>query len=257
MVMIESMKEKIDSRSDFMSYKKVLTIQDISCVGQCSLTVALPIISACGLETCVLPSAVLSTHTGGFTGYTFRDLTEDMPSIKEHWVKEGIHFDAIYSSPLKRANETAHILRGERELPIVVDERIKEIGFGVLEGADFLKIRGDKTSKFASFFEAPEQYEAPEGGESFETITERACDFMAEIVEKHKNDERIMIVAHGAINKAMMRFVRKNEIKDFWMGALQKNCGVTIVKCENGTYDVLEDNHMFYDEEAFKMKKHG
>ena len=63
-----------------MSYKKILTIQDISCVGQCSLTVALPIISACGIETCVLPSAVLSTHTAGFSGYTFRDLTEDMLS---------------------------------------------------------------------------------------------------------------------------------------------------------------------------------
>ena len=62
-----------------MNYKRVLTIQDISCVGQCSLTVALPIISACGVETSVLPSAVLSTHTMGFTGFTFRDLTDDMP----------------------------------------------------------------------------------------------------------------------------------------------------------------------------------
>ena len=83
-----------------MDYKKILTIQDISCVGQCSLTVALPIISACGIETCVLPSAVLSTHTAGFSGYTFRDLTEDIPAIKDHWVKEGIRFDAIYTGYL-------------------------------------------------------------------------------------------------------------------------------------------------------------
>ena len=83
-----------------MSYKKILTIQDISCVGQCSLTVALPILSACGLETCILPSAVLSTHTAGFTGYTFRDLTDDMPAIKDHWVKEGIKFSAIYTGYL-------------------------------------------------------------------------------------------------------------------------------------------------------------
>ena len=61
--------------------KRLLTIQDISCVGQCSLTVALPVISACGIETAVLPSSVLSTHTAGFSGYTFRDLTDDMPSI--------------------------------------------------------------------------------------------------------------------------------------------------------------------------------
>ena len=92
-----------------MSYKKILTIQDISCVGQCSLTVALPIISACGLETCVLPSAVLSTHTGGFTGYTFRDLTEDMPNIKEHWVKEGIQFEAIYTGYLGSTKQIQYV----------------------------------------------------------------------------------------------------------------------------------------------------
>ena len=92
-----------------MSFKKVLTIQDISCVGQCSLTVALPIISACGMETCVLPSAVLSTHTAGFTGYTFRDLTEDMPAIKDHWVKEGIQFDAIYTGYLGSTKQIDYV----------------------------------------------------------------------------------------------------------------------------------------------------
>ncbi len=76
---------------------RILTIQDISCVGQCSVTVALPIISACGVETSILPSSVLSTHTGGFTGYTFHDLTEDMPAIEAHWKKEGITFDAVYT----------------------------------------------------------------------------------------------------------------------------------------------------------------
>lgn len=83
-----------------MSYQKILTIQDISCVGQCSLTVALPILSACGLETAILPSAVLSTHTAGFTGFTFRDLTDDMPAIRDHWVKEGIRFAAVYTGYL-------------------------------------------------------------------------------------------------------------------------------------------------------------
>ncbi len=83
-----------------MTYKRLLTIQDISCVGQCSITVALPIISACGIECSVLPSSVLSTHTGGFSGYTFRDLSEDMPAIKNHWKKEGIYFDAIYTGYL-------------------------------------------------------------------------------------------------------------------------------------------------------------
>ena len=90
-----------------MSYPKILTIQDISCVGQCSLTVALPILSACGIETAILPSAVLSTHTAGFTGFTVRDLTEDMPGIKAHWLKEGIAFDAIYTGYLGSTEQIA------------------------------------------------------------------------------------------------------------------------------------------------------
>ncbi len=83
-----------------MDYKRILTVQDISCFGQCSLTVALPILSACGVETVIIPSAVLSTHTGGFTGFTFRDLSDDIPSISAHWEKEGIDFDAIYTGYL-------------------------------------------------------------------------------------------------------------------------------------------------------------
>lgn len=92
-----------------MDYKRLLTIQDISCVGQCSLTVALPIISACGIETAVLPSAVLSTHTAGFSGYTFRDLTDDMPKIKEHWEKENIKFDAIYTGYLGSTKQIDYV----------------------------------------------------------------------------------------------------------------------------------------------------
>ncbi|MDD7592825.1 MAG: pyridoxamine kinase [Peptoniphilaceae bacterium] len=79
---------------------RILTMQDLSCVGQCSLTVALPILSACGVEASVLPSAVLSTHTGGFTGFTFRDLTEDIPGILDHWVSESLDFAALYTGYL-------------------------------------------------------------------------------------------------------------------------------------------------------------
>ena len=78
-----------------MEQKKVVTIQDISCFGKCSLTVALPIISAMGLSCAVIPTAVLSTHTGGFTGFTFHSLTDDIPKIADHWEREGIAFDGI------------------------------------------------------------------------------------------------------------------------------------------------------------------
>lgn len=79
--------------------KKVLSIQDISCLGKCSLTVALPIISAMGVETAIVPTAVLSTHTM-FHNFTFKDLTKDMNGIKNHWIAEGFAFDAIYTGYL-------------------------------------------------------------------------------------------------------------------------------------------------------------
>ena len=93
-----------------MDYKRILTIQDISCVGQCSMTVALPILSACGIETAILPSAVLSTHTAGFAGFTVRDLADDMPSINEHWVKEKIKFDAVYTGYLGSKQQIDYVL---------------------------------------------------------------------------------------------------------------------------------------------------
>lgn len=79
--------------------KRIISIQDISCIGKCSLTVALPIISAAGVETAIVPTAVLSTHTQ-FKDFTFCDLTKEMNGIKSHWKKEGFSFDAIMSGYL-------------------------------------------------------------------------------------------------------------------------------------------------------------
>lgn len=77
--------------------KKVLAVNDISCVGRCSLTVALPIISAAGIECSILPTAILSTHTGGFTGYTFTDFTSELMKVANHWKSLNLHFDSIYT----------------------------------------------------------------------------------------------------------------------------------------------------------------
>ncbi len=80
--------------------KRIVTIQDISCFGKCSLTVALPIISACGVEACPIPTAVLSTHTGGFKGFTIHDLTREITPIAEHWKTLDMNFDGIYTGYL-------------------------------------------------------------------------------------------------------------------------------------------------------------
>ncbi|HEY8390486.1 MAG TPA: pyridoxamine kinase [Clostridia bacterium] len=79
------------------SQKRIVAIHDISCFGRCSLTVALPIISAAGIETSVIPTAVLSTHTGGISGFTYRDLTDDILPIVKHWQTLNLEFDAVYT----------------------------------------------------------------------------------------------------------------------------------------------------------------
>ena len=95
---------------------KVLSIQDISCYGQCSLTVALPILSSYGIETVILPSAVLSTHTSGFKNFTVLDLTLEMPKIINHWINEGIEFDAIYTGYIGDVRQFEYILECKDKL---------------------------------------------------------------------------------------------------------------------------------------------
>lgn len=88
-----------------MNQIKGLAINDISCVGRCSLTVALPIISAFGIECSILPTAILSTHTGGFTGYTCLTLDDQFQGIKKHWKSINREFDFIYSGFLCSINQ--------------------------------------------------------------------------------------------------------------------------------------------------------
>ena len=84
---------------------KVAAIHDVSCIGRCATTVILPVLSACGDQVCPLPTALLSTHTGGYTGFTFLDLTAEMPKIAAHWEALGTAFDAVYSGFLGSADQ--------------------------------------------------------------------------------------------------------------------------------------------------------
>lgn len=92
-----------------MQYQRILSIQDISCIGQCSLTVALPILSVFGIETCILPSAILSTHTAGFKDFFVFDFTDEFNKIISHWTKEKIKFDAFYTGYLGRKEQIQYI----------------------------------------------------------------------------------------------------------------------------------------------------
>lgn len=108
--------------------KKIVTVQDISCYGGCSTTVALPIISHYGIECAILPSAILSTHTSGFKNFTVLDLTDEMPKIINHWIDENIKFDAIYTGYIGDVRQFDLILK-------MKDKLLKENGLFIVDPA--------------------------------------------------------------------------------------------------------------------------
>lgn len=155
---------------------------------------------------------------------------------------EAVHFDAIYSSPLIRAYETACLIRGYRNIQIIRDERLKELNFGVNEGKNFKELLRDESSPFHYFFKNPKLYKAPEKGESLEHICGRAAEFLTEVIEPQADVfSRVMIVAHGAMNKALMCHVKQHGVEDFWSGGLQKNCNVMIVRYDGSNYEVVDE----------------
>lgn len=89
-----------DALDIIKTHSKILTIQDISCYGQCSITVALPILSACGYETAILPTSILSTHTSGFKDFVAKDMDKELLEFSNHWKKEQLQFDVIYTGYL-------------------------------------------------------------------------------------------------------------------------------------------------------------
>ena len=112
--------------------KRIVSIQDISCVGKCSLTVALPIVSAAGVECAIVPTAVLSTHTA-FEGFTFADLTDQIEPISRHWTAQHIGFDCIYTGYLGSFEQIDLVSRffdahGSKDCTVFVDPAMGDYG---------------------------------------------------------------------------------------------------------------------------------
>lgn len=163
-----------------------------------------------------------------------------------------VHFDCIYSSPLKRAYETATILKRDRNVEIVTDDRLLEISFGAMEGVPMK----DRPKDFQKFFTDPANYLAPEGGESYEELVARTGNFIEEIVVPNSCKwDRMLIVAHGALNKALMLNLNHDEIKNFWEGIFQRNCCVNIFEINGKDFKMLENGLIFYEEQEGKRYK--
>ena len=187
---------------------------------------------------------------GKIQGSTDIELTDEGRQMAVETAEniKDIHFDAIYSSPLKRAYETACLLKGSRPLEVIKDDRLRELNFGVLEGTNFMNIReGGSDSRYSVFFTRPDLYERPENGESLEELCARGKDFLEMLKSKHDDTARVMIVAHGAMNKALLKNIRGLEMKNLWYGRLQQNCAATIVRLNGDeSFELIDESRIFY-----------
>ena len=169
--------------------------------------------------------------------------------------KEGLKdvpFDLVITSPLKRARETALIVKGDREIPVIEDARIEEMCFGEYEG---LYCKGEKFNipdeEFKRFFDAPESYRASRGGEDFSEFNERIEHFLDDIFRnKDYQDSTILVSVHGAVLCAILRIVKNNPMSLFWHGGVHKNCAVTIIYVDKGVPTIEEENIVYYEDEV-------
>lgn len=159
-----------------------------------------------------------------------------------------ISFDIIFTSPLKRAYRTAELIRGERKIEIVVDDRIREICFGDYEGL-VSKSEGysipDPDFKF--FFTKTECYKTPPNGEPIASLLERTKEFLDELKTREDLKEKTVLVSsHGAAVRALLSNIEKCDIAHFWGRGVHKNCGVSCVELIDGEYKILWENKIFY-----------
>ncbi|MDY5846912.1 MAG: histidine phosphatase family protein [Bariatricus sp.] len=171
-------------------------------------------------------------------------------AIETRSALKDIPFDLVYTSPLKRAKETAELVIGDRNVPIIEDKRIMEMGFGEYEG---LCCKGEGFNipdpMFRNFFQAPEKYQPPKSGESFEQLSKRLEDFLQELFDKKElQDKTILVSTHGAALCGMLRLIKKAPIEQFWGGGVHKNCAVTIVEVKDRIPKILEEAVTYYRE---------
>lgn len=160
---------------------------------------------------------------------------------------KNVPFDCVFTSPLIRAVETAELLIGDRQIPFVREARIQEISFGVYEGLSYHPDHytvGDPD--FIHFFQAPEKYNPPAKGESFEEVIARTGEFWEELMTNPAyRDKTVLISTHGCALKAILANIRKTPVPEFWGAGVHKNCAVTIVDIADNDI-AIEEGRIYY-----------
>lgn len=160
-----------------------------------------------------------------------------------------VTFDMAFTSPLIRAKHTAQCILAGREVPIIEDERLIEISFGIYEGCCYAEENRQVPQQWIeNFFHAPQDYVAAPGGESLDDVEKRTRDFMEDICSrKELQDKTILVSTHGCALRGLLNSIRESNREDYWHGGVSKNCAVSIVTCNRGEKPVLvEENHIYY-----------
>ena len=160
-----------------------------------------------------------------------------------------VTFDMAFTSPLIRAKHTAQCILAGRKVPIIEDERLIEISFGIYEGCCYAEENRQVPQQWIeNFFHAPQDYVAAPGGESLDDVEKRTRNFMEDICSrKELQDKTILVSTHGCALRGLLNSIRESNREDYWHGGLSKNCAVSIVTCNRGEKPVLvEENHIYY-----------
>ena len=160
-----------------------------------------------------------------------------------------VTFDMAFTSPLIRAKHTAQCILAGRKVPIIEDERLIEISFGIYEGCCYAEENRQVPQQWIeNFFHAPQDYVAAPGGESLDDVEKRTRNFMEDICSrKDLQDKTILVSTHGCALRGLLNSIRESNREDYWHGGVSKNCAVSIVTCNRGEKPVLvEENHIYY-----------
>lgn len=162
-----------------------------------------------------------------------------------------VQFDICYSSPLSRAKETAALILTGRSVPVIEDERIVEMAFGEYEGRCCSRKGWNLPEEFRSFFDAPDRYQAPAGGENFAEVKARTGEFLTELYKKEEYQKSsVLITTHGAALAGLLNNIKGRSLAEYWGEGVHKNCAVTEVEVTDGKAVILSENVVYYDDEV-------
>lgn len=164
---------------------------------------------------------------------------------------DAITFERCYTSPLIRAVETANLLLAGKDVPIVVDNRIIEMSFGEYEGLSVIGDQHRAPESFQAFIKAPQKYQAPKDGESFETVKKRTKSFINELVEDQElADKNILVTTHGAALASILNTIKAEPLSKYWGKGVSKNCAVSTIEVRDGQFKILSEDVIYYKEDT-------